>query len=467
MSDFDIEFEDEILSAALRDDAFLKRAARICEAHHFGTPEHSWIWKTIHDVWKSYHERATGKLIVAKARAEFKDPKKRKPYISLATKLIKGKPVHPKAALDELGKFVRSVNLQIALEKSAKALDDGKLDEAESAVQTATRGVAKERKYSHVQWVEEFDDRQASRKYEKEHPDEFRVVPTGLPTLDAKLGGGSRIGELNLVMGTTGRGKSVFCTNVTQAAVSRAINTLYIGTEMPARQLAARQDSRWTQLRYDQFKKYDFSPSELRQIRDRLKRETKRFKNRLHIISYPVRSASIDDIYGALEDLQTEHGFRPDLIVMDSGDHLRSTDTSLKDYRLQQADVYWELSRLAEESGHVVWSSVQAGKEYANQTATAEGTSESYDKARIADLIVSLNDPLAGKRGKKVEIEEEDPDEDDEDELEGEIVGDPGMKKLELFLAKYRDGESKLKIPIDGDFARMTLRESKPKEEED
>jgi replicative DNA helicase len=460
---FDLEFETQILAQAIRDDAFVKSAIRICEQHHFGTREHAWIWGVISDVWKKYHERASGKIIVSRAKIDHPDHKKRLPYLKLASKLARTKPRHPKAALEELSRFIREVNLQLALEKSADALSKGNLETAELAVSRLDRTVC-ERKYTLVPWIEGFTERQDARRYEREHPGEFKVIPTGWKTLDKALNGGMRAGELGIIMGTTGRGKSIAATNVTMASVRRLHNTLYIVTEMSARQVAQRQDAIWTGMRYDQFKTWSFDAAELRVIAAALKRSLKRFTNKLHIASIPVRSSTIIDVRYMLDDLSSEHDFTPDIIVFDSGDHLRSTDKSLDSYRLRQADVYWELKRLAEEDGFIVWSTVQAGKEYANVTATSEATSESYDKGRIADAIISINDPNAGR--KSVELDEDESD-DDVAEIEGARDTDDGIQRLEMFLAKYRDGRSKIKIPLLADFARMKISEAGGGKEED
>lgn len=457
---FDLEFEDAILSQALRDESYLKRAARICEAHHFGTKEHAWLWGVIHSVWNEYRERTSGKLIATRAEADFPDKGKRKPYLVLAHRLLKSKPLGPLAALDELSRFVRMVNAQIALEQGAEALEKGDVDACERALIVGSRSAVKERKYTHIQWIEGFEERQAARKYEREHPGEFTVIPTGIPRLDKALSGGARLGELGLMMGTTGRGKSIGLNNLVQTAISRGFPTAYFGMEMPARQIAMRQDARWLEMRYDQFKAYEFKPSELRAIKARHARAAKQFANQFHILSMPVRSASILDIRAALDDLRAEFDFIPKLILVDSGDHLRCTDKGMDSFRLQQAAVYWDLKGLAEEDGYVVWSSVQAGKEWAARIAMAEAASESYDKARIADLVVSINDPNErGRRRKTVEIEKgEWDDEEEPEEVEGVTV--PGIRRMEAWLAKYRDGLSKLRIPLDCDFSRMLVKEA-------
>lgn len=461
---FDIEFEIDILSQALRNEAYLKKALRVCDAHHFGTREHQWVWKVIADTWRAYRERCHARVFIARAKDEFTDDAKRKPYLGLVAKLLKHRATSPGSALEQLDKFVRHVNVQLGLETAVDALEKGKVDDAEGALRKAVSKRTGIRNYTHIRWIEEFEERQKARKHEREHPEEFTVIPTGMKRLDKALNGGARKGELGLIMGTTGRGKSVGLNNILYAGMKAKFNAVYFAFEMPARQIAARQDALWSGFRYDQFKGYEFKPSELREIEVRYKRALSRFANRLHIISMPVRSADINQVAGALDDLAEDFDFRPDIVVMDSGDHLRSVDKSLDQFRLQQAEVYWDLKRMAEEEGYVMWSSVQAGREWAQQIATAEATSESYDKARIADLILSLNDPSARPSARRRVIVED----DDEEEAEVKSLDSPDKpRRLEAYLAKYRDGVSHLKFELDADFARMFMKEAREPEKEE
>ncbi len=466
---FDADFEDDVIAQSLRKEDFLKAASRTCQAHHFSTKERAWIWGVIHDVWTKYRERTTPKIVAQRAKADFDEVDKRRPYIALARKLYKRKPKAPKAVLEELETFVRHVSVQLAIEESAGFLEKGKVDEAETAIAKASRSVTRSRNYTHVRWMEEFEERQAKRKHEKEHPDQYTTIPLGFPRLDRTLGGGGRKGELALIMGTTGRGKSIFINNSAMSCISRGYKAIIFGFEMPARQIASRQDSRWSGMRYAQFKGFDFKPSELRQLKRKQRKAAKQFSNLLHIVSMPVRSANINDVRNAIDDIRQDHDFEADALFFDSGDHLRALDTYGGNFRLQQAEVYWSMKELGEEDGYFVMSSTHAGKEWAVKVATAEATSESYDKARIADLVMSLNDPdEMTKSGRKTVISDDDDDDDfeDEDEIVGPSISE-GSKHMDLFLGKYRDGDSKFKVPLDCDYARMTMKEAQGDDDDD
>lgn len=465
---FDALFEDTVLAESLRDEGFLKRAARVCGQHHFATKERAWLWGVIHENWTKYHERTSGKIVVSRARRDFDKAEKRRPYLLLARKVFRTRSKNPQAVLEELERFVRHVNVQLAIEESATMLEKGKIDDAEQAIAKASRTVARTRPYSHIRWIEEFPERQAQRKYEREHPDEFTTIPLGFPRIDKTLSGGGRKGELALIMGTTGRGKSIFLTNSVQACVARGYRAIYFAFEMPARQIAARQDARWTGFQYTKFKGYDFKPSELRAIRARLKKARRQFRNRLHIVSMPVRSANITDVRNAIEDLRQDHGFEADAIYLDSADHLRALETYGGNFRLQQAEVYWAAKELAEEDGYFVMSSTHAGREWATKVATAEASSEAYDKSRIADMVMSINDPSEMKRkGRKTVLADDDDDFDDDGEELDEPRVKEGAKLMELYLGKYRDGDSRFMVNVECDFARMSMKEVKEDEGQD
>ena len=458
---FDANFEDAILSQCLKDVSFLKKACGICEAHVFCTKERSWLWKLIHGVWTKNKEVVTKQIVAVKALEEFKDSDNRKPYLALAKKIFRTEVENPKSVLDELEKFVRYVNIHSAIEKSYLLLEKDDVQAAEKVISQHIRNISRQRKYTHVRWLEEFGERQKQRKYERDHPNEFITIPLGFPSIDKVLSGGGRKGELGLVIGTTGRGKSCLLTNIAMSCVLHGYKALYCGFEMPARQLATRQDSRWSGLEYRKFKKYDFIPSEIRLLEKRCKKALRKMGNKLHIVSMPLRTANIWDVRNALEDLYQEYNFRPDAIIMDSADHLMSLDKYNGQYRLQQAEVYWAIKGLAEEDGYFVISSTQAGKEWVSKVATSESSSESYDKSRIADLILSINDPFEMKRsGRKTIISEDDEEDDSEsdEEIEYPVIKD-GSRAMELYVAKYRDGDSKFKVDIECDLQRILMKE--------
>jgi replicative DNA helicase len=142
------------------------------------------------------------------------------------------------------------------------------------------------------------------------------------------------------------------------------------------------------------------------------------------------------------------------MIIVDSADHMKSV-TKYDQLRIEQAEIYWTLKGMAEDQKKAIWSSTQAGRQWKERKATAEAASEAYDKARIADLIISLNEP------KKVTRSTRGSDGDSEvEDAETEVIEKKmaeGSKRLELYVAKYRDGESEITIPIEAELDKMFI----------
>lgn len=464
---FDLEFEEDILASSLRDTAYLSQASRLLESHHFCTKNHAWIWTTIKGVWDRYKEPTRPKLMASRAKSDLRRDEDREAVLELASKLYRRKASSPKAALEVLERFTKKTNLHVAMEEAAGLLefdDVESIDKMYDIVGSAVRKTPQLKKYTATKWIEEFEQRQADRQHRKEHPEEYKRIATGFKRIDKILGGGIEIGELGNMMAVTGKGKSIALINLAFNAVKRGHKAAIIGMEMPARQINQRMDSRWLRMPYLKFKTFEFTSAELRAIQMRLKRARKRFKGRLRVISTPIRSVDVNGLCDILSDLK-EDGFVPKALFLDSADHmLGPKGRRYESLRVEQTEIYWSVKALAEDEGYAIWNSLHAGREWAEKLATAEASSESYDKSRIADIVISLNQPKRKSRSTR-EIKG-DPDDDSAEKIaerEAKITG----QLVEAFIAKYRDGESGITVPMDVNFTRMHMDEADVPEPEE
>lgn len=447
---FDAEFEESILAHCLRDAEYLGQASRLLDAHHFSTPQMGWTWSVIRNTWSSFAERTTPKVFKANAARDFTDDDERKAHMQLVVKLFRKKKGTPRTALGELEGYVRFVTLQVAIEQSVKQLERGKVDAAWDALRKSTLQDLRPKAFKMTRWMEEFADRQSERKHQAEHPEEYVCIPTGLPTLNTALEGGLRMGELGLIVATTNMGKSIAMNHLGYHGVIHDYGVAHFSLEMSADAVATRYDSRFTGMLHRKFKTWDFSGSELKEVARKVKRNKERLKNRLRIVSMPVRSCDINSLRNALDEIEMEMPVH--MVLVDSGDHMKATRKH-ESIRLEHAEVYWDLKALAEERSKVVWSTTHAGREYEKKFAGNAAVSESYDKARIADAVLTLNPPGLRSRRSKVAVGEA-----------PEPVA-PGSKKMlpttmEAFLSKNRDGVKEIRIPLHHDFSRMLIEEA-------
>lgn len=457
---FDVAFEEQIIARSMRDPDYMRTSSRLVSRKHLTTPQHEWVWKVARETWDEHRELPTPKIFMVRAKRDFEDEDEVLAHMKLVTRLFRTEPDHAGTALEELRRFVSSVSIGDALERTLKAYEKGDVDSAMEPLRELVRGEVRATAATTIDWIEDFEHRQEERKYRRDHPESYVSIPTGIKRLDAIIDG-TRLGEFGMVMGTTGRGKSIFMTHLGWHAINRGYRVLHMSLEMKAELVSARYDSRWTGMVHKKFKRYDFTSEEEEKIERKLKRAKLQFKKKLRIVSVPVRSCDMTVVRTTFEQAREEMG-GCELLLLDSADHVRSLG-NFREQRHAAADVYWDVKDFLENEDVAGWTTTHAAKEYAGRIAGAEAAAESYDKARIVDTIVSLNQPTRGRSG--ATSVEADTSEDAEPPARPErVVRAPD---LELFLAKHRDGEGKIRIPLDTDLSRMLIREAEREEREE
>jgi replicative DNA helicase len=424
---FDLDFERDILSQAARDSSYRESAKRLLNEHTFSDARHGWLWNVMATL--SPGDRLTGGLVVARAKLEVKDEEKRDEHMRVALQVLKREPSAAGASLAALRDFVKFKAMSGGMEKAIKLLDAGKINEAEAELTKATKthgGV----EYQSEDWAEGFEARMARRKWLAEHPEERLCVPTHIEGLDKVLDGGIEAGELGLIVGTTGRGKSHFAVHVGYWGAVAGYTTMAVTTEMNKVQYSLRYDAKLLAIASQKLKRHDLDSGELRAIADKMERVKSRLLKRLRIVHTPPRGANTKTIEQAMDDMANE-GRPVQLLVVDCADHIKAAERN-KEHRIDVANSYWELKSLADERGIPVWATAQASKEAIGKIASAENTSDSYDKARIADIIFTLNQTKAEER-------------------DGFMKG---------FLAKHRAGRGKVVVPMKVELAYSHFEQS-------
>lgn len=209
------------------------------------------------------------------------------------------------------------------------------------------------------------------------------TIPTGLPELDSKdiLNGGSGKGELLCVVGSSGAGKSHFLTMIGANALREGKNVLHYTFELSETAVGIRYDSNLCEI----------DSSEVMDNKDSVKASYESMKlGRLFIKEYPTNTASIFTIRSHIERLELK-GFKPDVIVIDYADIMRST-RQFDSLRHELKLVYEELRGLAMEFSIPIWTASQSNKEGATaEVIDMTNMSEAYGKAMICDFIVSIS----------------------------------------------------------------------------
>jgi hypothetical protein len=111
---------------------------------------------------------------------------------------------------------------------------------------------------------------------------------------------------------------------------------------------------------------------------------------------YPPRSITVHTLHAHIENL-IENKLKPDLILVDYADLMRSVDRA--DARYQELGaIYEELRGLSGELGIPCWTASQTQRASLNDDVIgADKIAESYNKIMTADLVISLSRKLEDK----------------------------------------------------------------------
>jgi replicative DNA helicase len=210
-----------------------------------------------------------------------------------------------------------------------------------------------------------------------------QVCPTGLDKIDSQdiLRGGLGRGELGVIAANTGVGKSHFLVAMGCAAMKAGKNVIHYTFELSE---------------YDTGKRYDSNLCDIpsNEIIERKKEVVDKYDKmelgKLIIKEYPTGSASVMTLRNHIEKL-TLKGFKPSLVIVDYADVMKSSK-SYDSLRHELKLIYTELRNLAVELQIPIWTASQANKDSSKSDIVGlENLGESYGKAQVADVVLSIS----------------------------------------------------------------------------
>ena len=210
-----------------------------------------------------------------------------------------------------------------------------------------------------------------------------QVCPTGLDKIDSQdiLRGGLGRGELGVIAANTGVGKSHFLVAMGCAAMRAGKNVIHYTFELSEHDTGKRYDSNLCNI-----------PSN--EIIDRklevIDKYNKMDVGKLIIKEYPTGSASVMTLRNHIEKL-TLKGFKPSLVTVDYADVMKSSK-AYDSLRHELKLIYTELRNLAVELQIPIWTASQANKDSSKSDVVGlENLGESYAKAQVADVVLSIS----------------------------------------------------------------------------
>jgi len=362
-------FQIKALGILITDRDFLQQIADIVSPEYFDNDAGKWVIQKIlkyFDKYKTIPTMEVFKVEIEKLDKELqsvaiKDILKQSYKASKATDLEYVK----ETFLD----FCKNQTLKNALMNSVDLLEMGAYDDIRGLIDKALKA-GTERDIGH-EYIAELEDR---------FREEARnTIGTPWPLINNLLGGGLGQGDLGLIAGGPGGGKSWALVALGAQAVKLGYTVIHYTLELSEKYVGRRYDACFTEI----------PVQDIVESKDKVKDTIENLRGGLYIREYPAGQATVNTIHAHIEKC-VQQNIEPDLIIVDYADLL--TSKTSKEKRDKLDDIYTSLRGLATELKVPIWTASQVNRSGAREEIIqGDRMAESYSKMMITDFAMSLS----------------------------------------------------------------------------
>jgi len=361
-------FQTKALALLVTNREFLQQVADIVYPEYFDSDANKWIaehtikyyneYKTIPtmEVFKVELDKIPNEIISVAVKEQLKETYK-------STKASDLEFVE-KTFID----FCKNQTLKNALLKSVDLLGMGGYDDIRTLIDNALKaGVEKSLGHEYLKELEE--------RYREESRS---LIETPWSVINRILGGGLGKGDLGLIVGGPGTGKSWALVALGACAVTMGYNVLHYTLELDDIYVGRRYDACFSKIPVNGILEH----------KDEVKGIIKKLRGELYIKYYPTGRVGINTLHAHIEKCKNQE-INPDLIIVDYADLLKGAG---KERRDKLDDIYMNLRGLAGEVKLPIWTASQVNRSGAREEIIqGDRIAESYAKMMITDFAMSLS----------------------------------------------------------------------------
>jgi replicative DNA helicase len=368
LSQYGPTFQTKVMGALLTDRDFLITISESLSDEYFENTSHQWIIKEILKYFNKYHTVPSMDAIKVEVQKIDNDVLK----IAIKEQLVQAYRESEQTDIqyikDEFLGFCKNQQMKKAIVTSADLLVTNDFDSIRQIILNALK-IGEVRSIGH--------------EYEKDVETRYREdnrgpIPFPWDTFNNITQGGIGKGELGIVFGNPGGGKSWAIIAMAAHAAKLGYNVLYYTLELSETYVARRIDANILNVPVDQITKHR---AEIEQIVENL-------PGKIKIKEFASGKTTLDNIEQHIEQLKTQYEFIPDIIFIDYIDLLKNT---ARDRLEGTEDIYTSVRGLARELGLPIVTPSQANRTGAkSDIIEGDNIAGSYSKLMIGDIVVSL-----------------------------------------------------------------------------
>jgi replicative DNA helicase len=362
-------FQIKVLSSLLKHKEFLQTINDVISPEMFDNPSSQWIVSQILKCYYKYH--STPSLDYLQIEVKKIDNEVLKvSVIDQIKEAYKASNEDQEYVEQEFSNFCRNQQLKKALLTSVDLLGKGQYEDIRILVDQALKA-GQDKNLGH-----EYD-----KDVENRYREEYRAaIATPWNHVNELLMGGLGAGDLGIIFGNPGGGKSWMLVNLGAEAVRQGKNVAHYTLELSADYTAKRYDSLFTGI--------DFQ--DLSKNRPAIEDAVSKLGGRLIVKEFPMGKTTPQSIENHIQKCK-DLDFIPDIVIIDYVDLLSSKRRSA-DRKEEIDDVYTLIKGMARELKMPVWTVSQVNRAGAkDDVIEGDKAAGSYNKMMIADFAMSLS----------------------------------------------------------------------------
>ena len=362
-------FQMKVISSLLTHKEFLQNIYDVLSDEYFSNQAHKWIINQILDYYDKYHTTISMDTL----KVEMKKCDNEVLRVAIKEQL---KAAY-KADIDDLeyvqeefSTFCKNQQLKKALLNSVDLLKAGDYDSIKYMIENAMKAG---------------QDKNIGHEYKKDSESRYRedhrtTVPTPWGPINELIQGGLGNGDLGLIFGNPGGGKSWALVALGGFAIKMGYNVLHYTLELSEAYVGRRYDAFFNNIPVDK----------LGEHRDKIEETSDELKGELIIREYPMGRTTLSTVEAHINKVK-DLGIEPDLIIIDYID-LLSTRKKNVDRKGEIDDIYTSTKGLARQLNLPVWSVSQVNRAGAKDNIIeGDKAAGSYDKMMITDFSLSFS----------------------------------------------------------------------------
>jgi replicative DNA helicase len=383
-------FQLQLLNQVILDKTFSQSIIEAIEPSYFENKYFKIIIQMIKEYHKKYEHTPSFETIDQITKSEFQQELASKIILDTLKK-IKEVPIDGVKFVQEKAlKFCKQQELQKAITKAQKVIDDGEFesyDKLEELIRTALQVGEVDADTKDV-----FDNLLQVLEDDYRNP-----IPMGIPGIDKLLKGGLAKGEIGVILAPTGVGKTTVTTKIANHAYNLGYNVLQIFFEDNPKEVQRKHFVLWTGVPPDQLStKKEEVISKVQEIQEKM-------KNKLILRKLPSETVTMTQIKNQIRKMIAD-GIKIDMVILDYIDCILPEKTFNDEWK-SEGSVMRQFEAMCHELELAGWTATQGNRSsISSEVVTTDQMGGSIKKAQVGHVIITIAKTLAQKEMKLATI---------------------------------------------------------------